>query len=110
MIPVPFETNTKFEEVELFDKLYLFSDIRISRESLPEGTFAYDIRDSDDCEGIFCQVKDFIWVNYWGTIIGFDEIDLNLLGSREIEPDDWGFTGDYLTYEEFFQKMKGESA
>ena len=95
MIPIPFNTNETMEVVELFGNNYLFTNMRIDRDTLPKGAYAYDIR--DDCDGEFCQVQKYVLVNHWGTIIGFDEIK----EARWIEPDDWGFTGEAFTWDEF---------
>ena len=47
----------------------LFSDIRVSRGTVPKGLYAYDLRDDDDCSYTPCQVQKFVLVNYLGTII-----------------------------------------
>ena len=47
----------------------LFSDIRVSRDTVPKGLYAYDLRDDDDCSYTPCQVQKFVLVNYLGTII-----------------------------------------
>ena len=100
MIPIPFKTNEVLEVVELFDKRYLFTNMRIDRDTLPEGAYAYDIR--DNCDGEFCQVQNYVLVNHWGTIIGFDEIKEPM----GIESDDWGFTGEALSWNEFATERK----
>ena len=45
-----------------------FSDLRIQRDTIPEGTVAYDLRDAD-CSGDICQVQPFVLVNHFGTFI-----------------------------------------
>ena len=51
-----------------------FSDLRIQRETIPEGKYAYDLRDVD-CEGNVRQVLYFARVNHFGTIITDTPID-----------------------------------
>ena len=104
MIPIPFNTKENMDVVEVFDKPYLFTNMRIDRGTIPEGAVAYDVRDND-CDGEFCQIKDYVLVNHWGTIIGFDPIENSAQG-RYIEPDDWGFTGEYYNFEEFKEKVR----
>ena len=39
--------DEQYQEIELFDKLGLFSNGRIARDNLPEGVYCYDLRGSD---------------------------------------------------------------
>lgn len=106
MIPLPFDIDETMEVVEVFGKEYLFTNMRIDRNTLPKGAVAYDVR--DNCDGEFCQIKNYVMVNHWGTIIGLDEIELYPYGDlsiegRDVNPDDWGFTGDAVTWREFLE-------
>ena len=98
MIPIPFNRKEKLDVVEVFDNIYLFTNMRIVRDTLPAEAVAYDVR--DNCDGEFCQIKDYVLVNHWGTIIGFHKID----SPKIVNPDDWGFTGEALTWEEFTER------
>lgn len=73
MKPINFNENY-YSLCEIKGKPFLFSDIRVSRESIPkEFPVSYDLREGD---GGFdpCQAKPFILVNYFGTVIGCDEL------------------------------------
>ncbi len=39
--------NEKLQEIEIFDKLGLFSNGRLRDEDVPEGLYRYDLRGSD---------------------------------------------------------------
>lgn len=52
-----------FETIEINDLQALFTNSRINRNSLPEGTFAYDIRESDDGE-TFATIEKQVIVNH----------------------------------------------
>ncbi len=73
MVPIPFnEAVSGLITIRLDDgKEYtgLFSDVRVSRYTVPKGLYAYDLRDDDECTGTPCQVQRFVLVNYLGTII-----------------------------------------
>ena len=73
MKPIPFsEAVSGLITIRLEDgKEYtgLYSDLRVSRYTVPKGLYAYDIRDDDECTGTPCQVQRFVMVNYLGTII-----------------------------------------
>lgn len=47
-----------------------YVDLRISRKSLPEGIYLYDVRDTSDDGGWYIgNVEDFVLVNHAGTFI-----------------------------------------
>lgn len=76
MIPMNINEINGFEIVSVNNKPYMFTNMRIDRESLPKGFVAYDVRDGD-CDGRFAQINKYVWVNHWGTIIGIDPILLD---------------------------------
>ena len=68
MRPIELNMSEKLDVCIVNGTEYLFTNLRIRRDSLPEGVVAYDVR--DDCDGVFCQIQNYVWVNHWGTIIG----------------------------------------
>ena len=68
----------EYEHVELFGKPALFTDSRISRFTVPQGWFCYDLRGSDYDPGRPIMVENHVVVNHAGTIL--TPTDLN---SRE---------------------------
>lgn len=76
----------------------LFTNMRIDRTSLPSGIFAYDVRDCD-CDGNFAEIREFVLVNHWGTILCKEKIPLNKNGSYY--PEEGENYIDYSTLEEF---------
>ena len=52
-----------------------FTSLRVDRKSLPEGHYAYDLRESDEGDMLFCQLKSFVLVNHGGTFITTSKID-----------------------------------
>lgn len=71
--------NAKEERYELVmaDKYpVLFTNVRINRDSVPKGLYCYDIRHDDECQGIACEIKKFVLVNHWGTILSKEEIPM----------------------------------
>ena len=59
------------------DTPYLFSNMRIDRDSIPTGYVAYDVRDDDECSGEFGNIKEKVFVNHWGTIVGITPLPLD---------------------------------
>ena len=60
-----------------------------------------DLRDSDDLDGSFAEVKPFVMVNHWGTILSREPFPLDEHGSYY--PDDWGFLDQDISLAEFQQ-------
>ena len=70
-----------YEEITVCGKPALFTSIRIKRDTIPDGLYAYDVRHDDECRGIPCEIAPFVMVNHWGTIILAEPLEL---------PDDGG--------------------
>ena len=111
MKPLPFEHEKSLEIVSVNECPYMFTNMRIDRDTIPHGLFAYDVRDND-CDGEFAQIQPFVMVNHWGTIIGKEEVPLDPKWKCYYpdEDNDGWFTGDYVTsadeYLERYDELK----
>lgn len=78
MRPVNFikELETGMDVVEVNGEKYLFTNARLDRNTIPDYLHAYDVRDDDECSGEFAEIKEFVMVNHWGTIVGNKPIPL----------------------------------
>ena len=77
-------------DVILFDgKPALFSDVRIEKESVPDGWFRYDIRHDDSGEPVTLEAN--VRVNHFGSLLVDHEITIPNAGYLEITDDmmDW---------------------
>ena len=55
--------NERYEEITVCGKPALFTSIRIRRDTVPDGLYAYDVRHDDECRGIPCEIAPFsIWI------------------------------------------------
>ena len=43
-----------YEEITVCGRPALFTGIRIRRDTVPDGLYAYDVRHDDECRGIPC--------------------------------------------------------
>ena len=97
----PIDANeTDYERFEILGHEAIFTCMRIDRKTLPEGLCAYDLRDSDDCDGTPSELKTFVMVNHWGTVITKEPIE----GADEgivLNDDDYNYLGEDMTLEEF---------
>ena len=92
--------ETSYERFEILGRNALFTNLRIDRKSLPNGLYAYDLRDSDECDGTPSELKTFIMVNHWGTVIVKEPID----GADEgivLNDEDFNYLGEDMTLNEF---------
>jgi len=77
-----------YEVFYLDGKKVLFSSLRINREELPKGLFAYDIQHSDSGFEA-CAIRNVIRVNHYGTLITKEAIELDETGWRFLEDGDF---------------------
>ncbi len=97
----PIDANeTDYECFEILGQDALFTCLRIDRKSLPEGLYAYDLRDSDDCDGTPSELKSFVMVNHWGTVITKEPIE-GADNGIVLDEDDYNYLGEDMTLEEF---------
>lgn len=83
-----------YELMEIDGRAVLFTNSRLDRATVPEGLFCYDVRDSDNLDGSFAEIKSFIGVNHWGTILCREALPLDESGSYY--PEDWSFSGERM--------------
>ncbi len=89
-----------YERFEILGHDALFTNLRIYRNSLPDGLYAYDLRDCDDCSGDPCELKSHVMVNHWGTVIVKKPIE----GADDgviLNEDDYNYLGEDITLKEF---------
>lgn len=94
-------SDLRYELVQLFKHKCLFTSLRVARATVPEGLYAYDIRYDDDGIGIPCQIKEFVLVNHYGTIITDYKIKKAKEGVPIDENDLMFLQGDY-TLESYY--------
>ena len=82
----------RYEEITICGKPALFTSIRIKRDTIPDGLYAYDVRHDDECRGIPCEIAPFVMVNHWGTIILAEPLELPDDGRRYIDEEPTGTT------------------
>ena len=98
----------EYEHVELFGKPALFTESRISRFTVPQGWFCYDLRGSDNDPGDPVTVEKFVGVNHAGTILTPAEIPFKKGKDYMPIKDGLNFLGDKMTLEEFCAEQRLE--
>lgn len=103
MKPILFN-KASYEDFEVNGIPALFTDIRIERESLPEGVYAYDIRVSDDGERL-ATIEPLVCVNHGGTMLVLEEISMPKIGYVTISDYSYGFERN-LSLEEWREALE----
>lgn len=96
-----------YERLKILGITVLFTCLRIDRNTVPEGLYAYDLRHDDDCQGNICEIKPFVTVNHWGTILSKKPISMSDGGCRYVTEDDYSYTGESCTLAEFLEDEQG---
>ncbi len=99
------KVNAKTEDYESFFILgqdALFTNSRLDRATILEGLYAYDLR--DECDGNINELKDFVLVNHWGTVLVKEPIAGADRGVQ-IKPYDYNYIGDTMTVDEFMSEQ-----
>ena len=66
----------RFEQVEVLGKNVLFTELRVDRDTVPEGLRCYELRHTDEDWGEPCELARGIMVNFMGTILTSDPYQL----------------------------------
>ena len=75
-----------YEEATLFGQPVLFTDFRLDRTTIPAQLYLYEIRHADDDSGLPCQVAKGILVNFYGSILSLEPLDIPADGYLDIDP------------------------
>ena len=95
-----FMNDVDYELVTVFDKPTMFTELRIVRDTVPDGLYMYEVR--SDSNGDPVQFGQNILVDFCGTIITNEPIKLQSDGLLDINPDeDWNVLCATITPEEF---------
>lgn len=99
MYPEKYFLISDYQSMELLGVNGLFTNLRVERNSLPEGFYKYSLREGD--VDPFSSVKDDVLVNHMGDFICKEELDLG--GQDECDLfGDYSFTNEDVNLDEFF--------
>ena len=80
----------KYDNYTFKGQPVIFTDCRIDSESVPKGMHLYEIRHSDE-GAVPCQLARGIWVNFWGSLLTNDPIQLHVDGLLDFEEDELSY-------------------
>lgn len=93
-----------WEWFEVLGKIGLFTALRVDRDTIPDDYYIYELRHADDDWGEPIEIGLGILVNFYGTFITKESIDLtphDVLDNSfaNIEEDDWSYIGGIFKFE-----------
>lgn len=97
-------TQEEMEEVEIKGRLALFTGLRPDKKPIPDGVYCYALRHGDD-SGMPCSIEKSVAVNYFGTVVTTEPFDFGNKDYIPVKYDDFGFTGERLSIEQFVEKI-----
>ena len=81
----------RMEAVEVKGIRCEFNDMRIDRNSIPEGKHLYEVAGDDDSGGEPARIRNGIMVNFYGTLICDKELPLGEDGVLWLEDGDFKY-------------------
>lgn len=101
-------TDEKLDVIEVLDRKALFSNGRLLPEEIPEGLYAYDLRESDDGDR-FISIEPKVGVNHGGKVLMKEMLDFGESGYIPLdEGSDPNFLGYTMTPQEFVGEEQAE--
>ena len=84
-------TKLNFSVATLFDKPVLFTDLRVDRATVPPQLHLYEFRHEDEDWGRPCQLAKGILVNFYGTVLTLDPLELPEDGYLPMDAEDLSY-------------------
>lgn len=91
------------EEVELLGRTGYFTELRVDKETVPEGMHCYELRHGDD-DGVPVSVEESVRVNYFGAVLFTEALELGKEKALQFGYEDFGYTGGQM----YLSKVTGE--
>lgn len=97
----------RFIKVRVLDKPALFHDLRLDRDTVPEGMYLYEVRHDDEGLGEIVQIARGILVNHFGSLLMTEPIELPSSGYLDIDEEkDWEWLDETsCTVKEFMKEQ-----
>ena len=93
-----------YDEVTIFGVPALFTDLRVDRSTVPDGVYRYEVRYSDEYGGEPVELARGIIVDFFGTVLTREPIQLPISGGLELNDGDLNFESGCFSLAEFQQE------
>ena len=95
------------EEVELMGRTGYFTELRVDKETVPEGMHCYELRHGDD-DGFPVSVEENVRVNYFGAVLLAEALELGEEKALQFGYEDFGYTGEQMYLSQIQEKKPEE--
>ena len=96
------------EEVELLGRTGYFTELRVDKETVPEGMHCYELRHGDD-DGFPVSVEESVRVNYFGAVLFTETLELGKEKALQFGYEDFGYTGEQMYLSQVIGGQEPES-
>lgn len=96
------------EEVDLLGKTGYFTELRVDKETVPEGMYCYELRHGDD-DGFPLSVEENVRVNYFGAVLLAEALELGEDKALQFGYEDFGYTGEQMYLSQVIGGQEPES-
>ena len=88
--------DVEYEKLRLFNRTVLFTDLRLNKDTIPDGVYVYEIR--EDYEGNL-RIREGAapLCNYWGTVLSRKPIKIMKGCERHMRMDDCNFLDEIIS-------------
>lgn len=95
------------EEVELLGRTGYFTELRVDKDTVPEGMHCYELRYGDD-DGVPVSVEESVRVNYFGAVLFTEALELGEGKALQFGYEDFGYTGEQMYLSQIQEKKPEE--
>lgn len=95
------------EEVELLGRTGYFTELRVDKDTVPEGMHCYELRYGDD-DGVPVSVEESVRVNYFGAVLFTEALELGEGKALQFGYEDFGYTGEQMYLSQIQEKKLEE--
>ena len=81
------------DEVELLGRTGYFTELRVDKETVPEGMHCYELRHGDDWR-VPVSVEESVRVNYFGAVLLAEALELGEEKALQFGHEDFSYTGE----------------
>ena len=96
-----------FERAEIDGVEVLFTNARLDRDTVPEGLYCYDVRETDGSSGIAATLEPFVAVNHWGTVLSKQPFPMED-EYYQLSADSFNYLGEMAAAEEYLREEQQE--
>ena len=95
------------EEVELLGRTGYFTELRVDKDTVPEGMHCNELRYGDD-DGVPVSVEESVRVNYFGAVLFTEALELGEGKALQFGYEDFGYTGEQMYLSQIQEKKPEE--